>query len=58
MKTTYPAGTLIHYVDYTYSEPQHYIGVLLRIEPMIGCYTVLCEGQVTNWFVFMCEVVS
>ena len=51
-------GSLIHYVDYTGEQPQHYVGVCLRLNAMKGSYTVLCEGEEREWLYFMCEVVS
>ena len=51
-------GSLIHYVDYTGKQPQHYVGVCLRLNAMQGSYTVLCEGKEVDWLYFMCEVLS
>jgi hypothetical protein len=51
-------GSLIHYIDYTGEQPQHYVGVCLRLNAMKGSYTVLCEGKEVDWLYFMCEVLS
>ena len=52
----YPAGTLIHYIDYTGEQPQHHVGLLLRTNHMRGTYSVLSGGVEVEWMVFMCEV--
>ena len=51
-------GSLIHYVDYTGEQPQHYVGVCLRLNAIKGSYTVLCEGKEVDWLYFMCKVLS
>ena len=51
-------GSLIHYIDYTGEQPQHYVGVCLRLNAMRGSYTVLCEGKEVDWLYFMCKVLS
>ena len=51
-------GDLIHYVDYTTDVPQDYIGVLLDYSPLLDMFVVICEGQVTEWLAWQCEVVS
>ena len=51
-------GDLIHYVDYTTDVPQDYIGVLLDYSPLLDMFIVICEGQVTEWLAWQCEVVS
>tara|TARA_Y100000593_G_scaffold14088_1_gene26517 strand:+ start:656 stop:844 length:189 start_codon:yes stop_codon:yes gene_type:complete len=51
-------GDLIHYVDYTADVPQDYIGVLLDYSPLLDIFIVICEGQVTEWLAWQCEVVS
>ena len=51
-------GDLIHYVDYTTDVPQDYIGVLLDYSPLLDIFIVICEGQVTEWLAWQCEVVS
>ena len=54
----YPAGTLIHYTDYTcpIQGKQHLVGLLLKIYPYRGTYCVLFEGKEVEWMIFMCEV--
>ena len=52
------AGDLIHYVDYTADVPQDYIGVLVNYDGFADMYVVICEGQVTEWLAWQCEVVS
>ena len=56
----YPAGTLIHYIDYTcpIQGKQHFVGLLLRTNHMRGTYSVLCGGNEAEWMVFMCEVID
>ena len=49
---------LIHYVDYTTDVPQEYIGGLLDYSPLLDMFIVICEGQVTEWLAWQCEVVS
>ena len=51
-------GDLIHYVDYTTDVPQDYIGVLLDYSPLLDIFIVICEGQVTEWLAWQCEVAS
>ena len=51
-------GSLIHYTDYTGEQPQHYVGLCLRLDAMSGSYVVLCEGQERAWLYFMCKVLS
>lgn len=51
-------GDLIHYIDYTGASPQDYIGVLLDYSPLLDIFFVICEGQVTEWLAWQCEVVS
>ena len=51
-------GSLIHYTDYTGEQPQHYVGLCLRLNAMRGSYTVLCEGEEREWLYFMCEVIN
>ena len=56
----YPAGTLIHFIDYTcpIQGRQHFVGILLKINHMRGTFSVLSEGIEKEWMVFMCEVNS
>lgn len=51
-------GSLIQYTDYTGKQPQHYVGLCLRLDAMSGSYVVLCEGQERAWLCFMCKVLS
>ena len=51
-------GDLIHYIDYIPETPQDYIGVLVDYSPLEDMFIVLCEGQVTEWLAWQCEVVS
>lgn len=53
----YPAGTLIHMIDYTcpIQGTITKVGLLLRANLNRGTYIVLCEGKETEWYAFMCE---
>ena len=51
-------GDLIHYIDYTTGYSLDYIGVLIDYSPLEDMFIVLCEGQVTEWLAWQCEVVS
>ena len=54
-------GDLIHYIDYAVAykeEPQDYIGVLIDYSPLEDMFIVLCEGQVTEWLAWQCEVLN
>ena len=55
----YPAGTLIHFIDYTcpIQGKIHKVGLLLQVNLNRGTYIVLCEGKETEWYAFMCEEV-
>jgi hypothetical protein len=51
-------GDLIHYIDYIPEQPQDYIGVLMDYSPLEDMFIVLCEGRLTEWLAWQCEVVS
>ena len=53
----YPAGTLIHFIDYTcpIQGEIHKVGLLLRADPDRATYIVLCEGKEQEWWAFMCK---